>query len=209
MHIYDISRPLHSAMTTYPGDPTFSRRLHTAMATGAPCDVSQLSMGAHAGTHVDAPAHFLPGGATMESLPLTTLVGPCRVLEVGRCGLVQPEELSDLQAGERLLLRTPNSTHNLDEPFRKDYTALSPSAAQKLIDAGVALVGIDYLSVEPYGTENAPVHKTLLGANIIILEGLNLQDIAPGRYFLVALPLLIPGAEGSPTRAILLEEEPC
>jgi arylformamidase len=163
-------------------------------------------MSAHSGTHLDAPAHFLPGGNTVGDIPLGALIGLARVIVKESAGHVTAADLGEVQEGEHLLIHTPNSELDLMKGFREDYIALTLEAAQRLADAHVGLVGMDYLSVEPFGASEPTVHKTLLGAGVVILEGLNLNGVEAGTYFLIALPLSIPEAEGAPVRAILLKD---
>jgi arylformamidase len=206
MKIYDITRPLVPGMATYPGDPPYERILHRDLARGDACTVSCLSLSAHSGTHLDAPAHFLPGGGSVGDIHLSALIGLARVIVKNGIGHVTAEDLGEVREGEKILIRTQNSDLDLAGAFREDYVALTVEAAQRLADAKASLVGIDYLSIEPFGSAEPLVHRILLGAGIVILEGLNLCDVGEGTYFLIALPLSIPAAEGAPVRAILLKD---
>jgi arylformamidase len=206
MKIYDITRPLVPGMATYPGDPVYERILHRDLARGDACTVSRLNLSAHSGTHLDAPAHFLPAGLPVGEIPLGALIGLARVIVKQGAGHVTVADLGEVAEGEHILIHTRNSEMDLKDGFREDYAALTPEAAQKLADSHAALVGMDYLSVEPYDSPEPVVHRTLLGAGIVILEGLNLCGVEEGTYFLIALPLSIPDAEGAPVRAILLKD---
>jgi arylformamidase len=171
---------------------------------GVPRDSDWL-LYAHAGTHIDAPLHLLPGGADVEGVPLDACVGPCLVAGVDEDRLIEPVDVpaAGLTAGARVLFRTPNSDLRLDgRPFDIGFAALSPATAEALAGAGVALVGIDYLSVERPGGDGS-VHRALLGASVVLLEGLDLRGVEPGEYWLSALPLRLPGGEASPVRAVL------
>ena len=205
MQVYDISVPIRPGMPVYEGNPGVYLERASSIAAGDHANVSRLDMGVHTGTHVDAPAHFIDGGAGTESLPLPRLIGPAHVVDataleddIGEEALVG----LDIPAGtSRLLLKTKNSElWKLDE-FTRDFVRLTGSGARYLIDRGVELVGIDYLSI---GTEEA--HHELLGAGIVPIEGLDLRGIEPGPYRLVCLPLRLVGSDGAPARALLLRE---
>jgi arylformamidase len=178
---------------------------------GDPATVSQWTLSAHTGTHVDARMHFVPGGWTMEALDLGRSVGPCRVVDL--TGVEGHVSRTDLEAAEvagqaRLLLKTRNSEQGLmwREEFAEDYVAISKEAAEYLVEIGVETVGVDYLSVEPFEDEEFHTHHTLLGADVLILEGLVLTDVEPGEYFLSCLPLKLAGSDGSSARAILIRD---
>jgi arylformamidase len=195
-------------MPTWDGEPPpVCRPIKEIGVDGEPARVSVLTMGLHCGTHVDAPCHFIAGGAGVEALPLDALVGRCRVVEVRASHLIQPADLERAAIGaERLLLKTSNGALWDDPSFRMDFVALSPAAGAWLVERGVRLVGIDYLSVDPYDADPAAVHLALLGAGVVVLEGLDLRAVPPGEYHLVALPLKLDGADGAPARVVLIEE---
>lgn len=212
MVIHDISAPLRADLPSWPKEEGLERKLRSSMMLGDSANVSQLSLGAHTGTHVDAPAHFLQEGAGVDSLALDALVGPAVVVDLRHIrGAITSRDLDAAgiaPGAERVLARTRNSGWSeKDTSFREDFTAYELSAAQWLVDRGVRLVGIDYLSIELFGSGPAghPVHKTLLGKSIVILEGIDLASVAPGEYFLVTAPLLIPDSDGAPARAFLLD----
>lgn len=196
--LWDITRPLKPDMTIYPGDPSFSRIITSEGAV----TVSELRMGSHTGTHMDAPLHMLAGGGTIESLPIEGFIRPARVVAVRDRGTVLPEivESSGVRPGEALLLKAPAECETEVTPIY-----LAPETAKSLVNHGVSLIGIDSLSVEAGGDEAFPVHRTLLRAGVLLLEGLNLKDIPEGNYHLIALPLLIDGGDGAPVRAVLAE----
>lgn len=177
------------------------------MDKGDPYNLSRLDFNLHTGTHVDAPLHFLQNGTTVEKLPLDVFVGPCYVAHLPDTADITVDELVDLNLSsgiERLLLRTRNSelwATNTTE-FKKDFVALTHDAAQWIVDKGIKLIGVDYLSVQRYH-DDARTHQILLGADVIALEGLNLSGIKPGFYELICLPLKLVGAEGAPARAVL------
>jgi arylformamidase len=207
MPIYDITVPVRSGMPVYEGDPGVEIKAWTALANGNSSNVSSLSFGAHTGTHVDAPAHFIEGARKIDALSLETLIGRARVIRV-------PDEIleidtsflakCDLEKVERVLFHTRNSNF-WGEGFRKDFTHLSPEAAEKLVGLGVKLVGTDYLSIEKFHSGHHRTHLALLSNNVVIVEGLNLKDVEAGDYELICLPLRIAegAGDGSPARAVL------
>lgn len=200
----DISQPLRSGMPVWPGDPP--ARI-TRTSDGLP-SVSQLVLGTHVGTHVDPPAHFIAGAATVDRLPLDALIGPAWVAHLTRAGAITAAtlEAADIPAGtDRLLLRTPNSD-TASEVFDPAYVALTVDAAEWLLARKVRLVGIDAPSIELFGAAGEPVHHALLGAGVVIVEGLALADVPPGPYELICLPLRIADGDGAPARAILRAE---
>lgn len=206
--VHDVSRPLRSGGVVYPGDPAVSFQVHSSLERGDAVNVTALCLGSHSGTHVDAPSHFLRGGTPVDYLPLERLIGPAVVLNLpADVATVRAADLArhDLRGHRRVLLRTRNSAVPVDAPFREDYCALAPDAAEYLVNRGVELVGIDALSIEPFGSEEYPVHHLLLGRGITILEGLDLSAISAGVYRLVCLPLLLEGLDGAPARTVLIE----
>jgi arylformamidase len=205
--IIDISVPLLPGMPVWPGDGDFRIVPVKRMATGDKNNVSRLDCGVHTGTHVDAPWHFLKEGNTVEQLPLDAMLGEAFVAYLPEVDVITAETLSQLTlpaGATRLLLRTRNSElwETGVAEFRKDFVALTSDAAQWLVDQGIRLIGVDYLSVHRYG-DNAPTHQILLRAGIVIVEGLNLAGVAPGKYELICLPLRLNGADGAPARAVL------
>jgi len=202
----DISTPIEAGMAGFPGDPEVRiERVH-ALARGDPYNLSALHFGTHTGTHVDPPCHFLPDGATVDELDLGQLNGPCRVFGVPpTVRTIRASDLAGLPpAVERLLLQTSNSARWASATgFFPDYVSLDPSAADLLVERGVRLVGIDALSIESDPTSRFPVHHRLLGAGVLIVEGLRLAGVPPGPYELQILPLRIRGGDGGPARAVL------
>jgi arylformamidase len=185
-------------MVVYPGDPTFSIDRAMSLAGGDIANVSQMELGVHTGTHVDAPRHFFDGAPAVETLNLDVLVGPAVVVEVAGPGDIGPDAV--VEGAERLLFKTRNSEAAPEDDFYEDFASISPEAATRLVEAGVRLVGVDYLSVGSVET-----HETLLRAGVIAVEGLDLREIEPGAYTLVCLPLKIVGSDGAPARAILID----
>jgi len=162
-------------------------------------------MSAHAGTHVDAPRHFFDDGPGTEQLSLEILCGRARVIELTTRKAVTPEDLAhfDLREDVRLLIKTHNSRLWGSATFHTDYIGVTQPAAKFLVEHGVKLLGVDYLSVEQFKTPGAPAHRMLLGAGTIVIEGLNLRDVEPGTYEMFCLPLAIVGADGAPARVVL------
>lgn len=207
MPIYDITVPIRSGMPVYEGDPGIDIQPWSALAKGDSANVSFLHFGAHTGTHVDAPAHFLEGARKIDALSLNVLIGPARVIRVpDEVAEIDPDFLAgcNLDQVERVLFHTRNSSF-WNEGFRKDFTHLSPKAAQILVDRRVILVGTDYLSIEKFHSGHHRTHLTLLSNNVVIVEGLNLSDVAAGDYELICLPLKIAdgAGDGAPARAVL------
>jgi arylformamidase len=201
----DISVPLSPGVVRWPGDREFEIRREATIEGGGECNLSSFSMCAHTGTHVDAPLHYLAGGAPMDAVPFDVLIGRARVVETA-AARIGVEELSQLgiAAGERLLFKTRNSAAEWhDRPFRRDFAHLTPAGARHLAERGVRLAGIDYLSIGGEDVEGTETHRILLEGGVWILEAVCLHGVAPGNYELVCLPLRIAGIEGAPARAIL------
>jgi arylformamidase len=210
MKLYDISTPIRPGMQLYAGDPPTLMAPWTSLSTGDPASVSRISIGTHTGTHVDAPAHFLLGGATVDRIDLGACIGPVDVVDLLALSAARVdtdilrERMPD--GAERLLLKTHDGSLWDAPAMQNDFAALTDGAAAWLVGRGVRLVGIDYLSVAPV-SDPAPVHRTLLAAGVVILEGLDLRAVAAGRYTLVCLPLRLHDADGAPARAVLLRDE--
>jgi arylformamidase len=224
MKYFDISLPLQEGMVAWPGDTRFGREESRGKAI-----VSKIIMSSHTGTHIDAPKHFLFDRGGVDSIALEKLIGKCRVIEIKfspvRSSIsLLPEEglgevgeerskrnqisVSDLKkfhikAGDKILLKTRNSKLISRPQFTSNYVSLALNAAKYLAAKKISLVGIDYYGIEAKSAPGHPVHKTLLRAGIVILEGLDLSQIKPGDYRLAALPLRIKKADGSPARVIL------
>ncbi|MCW5851900.1 MAG: cyclase family protein [Anaerolineae bacterium] len=223
MPIYDLTLPISAHLAVWPGDPPVEIVREMDAAQGDAFTLTRLNISAHTGTHIDAPRHFFPSGLAIDQLPLDRLMGPAWVAEVedgkdgkgrkaGEGGLVTAAGLEGLRIPvdvTRLLLKTANShlwTHPLIPTFDPDFVALDPSAARWLVERGIQLIGIDYLSIER-GDESFPVHTALLRAGVVILEGLNLAHVPPGAYHLIALPMKITDADGAPARVVLIGDD--
>lgn len=208
--LIDVSIPLTQGMLHFPGEPGPTYDLVKALGRGDPADVSSVTMAVHSGTHVDAPCHFIPGAGGVDSIPPDACIGPCRVLEIPGDPHVSADALEAVVGAawpERILLRTRNSSRQTpcwnQGSFTEDFAALAPDAAALMVERGVRLVGIDYLSMEPFGVVEPTTHLTLLGAGVVILEGLDLRRVDPGDYELICLPALMPGLDGAPARTML------
>jgi arylformamidase len=201
----DVSVPLAAATPTYPGNPPFELEAIKRMASGASSNVSRVVMGTHAGTHVDAPRHFFDDGIPVDDLPLDLLIGRARVVDLPKRGGITAEDLAaaGLREDLRVLLRTPNSALWNGSAFKEEYTHLTEAGARYLVEQGVKVIGIDYLSVEQFRKPGAPAHRALLSEGVIIIEGLDLSEAEPGMYELYCLPLRIAGADGAPARVVL------
>lgn len=207
MKIIDISQEIRSDMTVYPGDPRFQSHVCASFKQGDMCEVSELTIGSHCGTHVDAPLHMIPGGATIESMPLECFIGPCRVLTLDT-QVITEKMLVDCHVGEgeRILLRTDPKGEYMPKNGHFNPAVLSMRAAQYLAQQHVRLVGIDSPTVENMEICDGEIHRTLLGASVAILEGLLLERATEENYFLSALPLSLSGENGAPCRAVLIEK---
>jgi arylformamidase len=208
MRTYDITLTITPKMIVWPGDPPVSMKRTHSIDKGDSSNVTQITMSCHTGTHVDAPDHFLNNGKTVETLSLDLLIGRAYVLHLPDVNLITASVLMDADIPprtRRLLFKTHNSEYwsNGNKEFQQDFVGLSVDAAELLVDRNVRLVGVDYLSVAPY-KNGKPVHTILLNAGVVVIEGLDLSKVSQGRYTLHCLPLKLGGAEGAPTRAILV-----
>lgn len=198
-------------MPVYAGDAPVNVQRTADVSRGDTFTLTRLELSAHTGTHIDAPAHFIPRGLTIDQLDPDAFIGPARVLDLTRAGpLISARDLEEaglIRGSERILLKTRNSALWHKSTFQVDYVSLAADGAQSLVDMGVRLIGIDYLSIEAFGSTGFSAHHTLLKAGVVILEGVNLEDVEPGTYQLVSFPLLIEGAEGAPARAVLIREQ--
>jgi len=205
MKLIDVSVPIDATLPTYPNDTPFSLEPVKRLTRGDGANVSTLHMSAHCGTHVDAPRHSFDDGAATEALALDILLGRARVIEVPSRTAINAEDLAgvDLSEDVRILIKTRNSQLWGSAEFRTDYVGVTESGARHLVAHGIKLVGVDYLSVEKFKTPGTPAHRVLLGAGVIVIEGLNLRDVEPGIYHLYCLPLRIVGSDGAPARVVL------
>ncbi len=210
MKIYDISLTISPTLPTWPSDPGLELVQFEAMDSGATVNVTRMSSSVHIGTHVDAPYHFIRDGRTVDNIPLDVLTGPCYVVQlpdgvdaITAEVLARTEITADMK---RILFGTSNSHFwaKGETKFQEEFVAITEDGAEWLVERGVQLVGVDYLSVSPYG-DSEPTHRTLLQAGVVIVEGLNLSNVMRGFYDLYCLPLKIAGSDGAPARAILIQ----
>lgn len=215
MKIYDISLPISPTMPVWPGDPPVQLTQVSSISLGDSANVSRIDMGVHCGTHIDAPKHFIDDGITMDKILLEKLVGKVLVIEIDH----EENVISDvvlkqhpnrllLEKASKVIFRTKNSILWNESPtaFRQDYVGINTAGAIYLSQLGLDLIGIDYLSIAPY-EETLQPHQILLNSEIVLLEGLNLSGVPGGLYDLYCLPLSLPGCEGSPARAILIDPQ--
>ena len=203
--LLDVSVPLRQGLPTYPNNPPFELQPIQRIADGGTANVSRLVMGTHTGTHVDAPFHFFDKGIGVDELPLELLIGRARVVEIKARGGIAASDLEEagLREDLRVLFKTPNSALWNSDTFHEDYAHITDSGARYLVEQGVKVVGVDYLSVEQFKKPGAPAHRTLLSNGVIIIEGLNLAEAEPGMYEMYCLPLPVTGGDGAPARVIL------
>jgi arylformamidase len=207
MKIYDVTLPISPAMPVWPGDPPVSLKMVKRIEDGAKDNLSHLASSVHIGTHVDAPLHFIAGGGDISSLSLDVLIGPATVVALPDADAITAGDLARLNLPrqvKRLLFKTRNGALPPTE-FSKDFVALTLDAAQWIVERGVRLVGVDYMSVEHFDGDGS-VHRALLGAGVVAVEGLDLRDVPPGDYTLYCLPMKLAGSEGAPARVILVAE---
>jgi len=210
--VIDVSLPVGPNLLVWPGDPDVEIARRASLAAGDHANVSEIRMGTHTGTHIDAPVHFIEDAAGIDAVPVETLVGPAVVEDLRDWSKpIGPEELDRLgvPAGtERLLLRTASSElwRRLPVAFPDAYAHLTPEGAAWIVERRIRLVGVDFLSIERKGAEGHPVHVALLSNDVVIVEGLDLGDVEPGPYTLAALPLRIAGGDGAPARVVLIED---
>ena len=202
---FDISVPISDKLVTWPGDPKPALTVVKRIAEGGSSNLSEIRMGSHTGTHVDAPMHFQDGAATIDEVDLCLLIGPARVADfTGKTAITRADvEKLDLSGVTRLLVKTDNSKLWADPAFHEVFAHLDPAAARYIVERGVKLIGVDYLSVEKPHTKTHPAHHAFLDKGVIIIEGLNLAAVPAGDYELVCLPLKVVGAEAAPARVVL------
>jgi arylformamidase len=202
--IHDVTVPVAPGMLAYPGDPSFEIEVITR-AGDAPYGLSRMVLTTHSGTHVDAPAHFLGGGTTVDKLPLEILLGKARVVELSSRERVERADLEalDLRDDLRVLLKTRMSAQMLKPGYQEDHLYLTVDAAHYLAQAGLKLVGFDYLSIDRSGSADFPAHHALLGAGVVLIEGLDLSEVEPGEYEMACLPLRVDGGDAAPARVVL------
>ncbi len=198
----DVSIPLREGMAVWPGDRPFSMMPNSRVAAGDGCNTSRITLGTHTGTHCDAPWHFEADGKRLHEVDTAVFFGDALVIDLPDIEVITASDLADVELPGRVLFRTRNSALSLDAPFQEDFVALDDSAARCLVAAGVRLVGVDYLSVAPFG-KSAPTHHTLLSHDVFVVEGLRLGPVTPGLHPFTVLPMPIHNADGAPCRAFI------
>jgi arylformamidase len=202
----DITLNLKKGLIFWPGDKPFNIKRLRDMNKGHKNNLSVLDMGAHSGTHMDAPFHFIADGMTIDKAPLDALIGPARIIEIKDKNLIKPEELArhKILRGERIIFKTKNSDILWEEnKFKENFIYISIEAAEYLASKKIKLVGSDYLSVGGFHGDGGEIHRTLLGAGVLIVEGLKLFKVKPGKYDLICLPLKVFNADGAPARVAI------
>lgn len=205
--LYDVSLTIGPGMLTWPGDPPVAMDIVESIPLGGSSNLSSLRLGSHTGTHVDAPCHFVSGAPGMDGIAPRVLVGPARLYQLPDTACIDRKLLEglDLNGVTRLLLGTRNSALLKRAQFDRDYVYVSKDGARYLVDIGMKLVGVDYLSIDEYNTREHPTHHILLEAGVVIVEGLDLSGVPPGDYELLCLPLKLKDADGAPARVFLRE----
>ena len=206
--IHDISRKITGDTAVWPGDGNAVFRKNSSFEKGDGINITSVKMGLHTGTHVDAPLHYIEHGKSLDKMDLSCFIGRAKVFELASKNLIFLEDIRslDIEKDDIVLFKTANSGIGDEEAFCEDYVALSLEAAGYLAQKKIKTVGIDYLSIEEFFSEDKAVHKLLLGEGIAVIEGLNLCGVGPGEYFLSCLPLKIMEVEASPVRAVLIEK---
>ena len=210
MKIYDITVPFSTNLPVYPGDPTVQINQVSSLEKGDICTVSHLSFSSHTGTHVDPPSHFVTGAMTLDQLPLEVLIGKTRVVDTKEISAIDCTTIqqANLDGVERVLFKTRNSRRWKEKSFSKfdeNFVYLETDAAELLVEIGIKLVGIDYLSIEKFNFVKPTTHWALLKNNVVIVEGLDLSEVEAGEYELICLPMKIKDGDGGPARVILRE----
>ncbi len=194
-------------MVVWPGDPAFSFEPAARISDGDSCNVSAIALSTHTGTHCDAPWHFEDNGKKLHEVDSSLFFGDALILDLPDVAIVRAADLPKEKLPPRVLFKTRNANYPSDVPFRNDFVALDACAAQRCVDDGVRLVGVDYLSVAPFKQPGQPTHHLLLEADVFVVEGLQLKPFAAGIYPFVVLPMHLVGADGAPCRAFIGVED--
>lgn len=206
--ILDITVPISAGMVVWPGDPQVEIEPVARIAEGSTCNISRVCFSNHIGTHVDPPLHFIDGAGTVDNLPLDALIGPAYVAHIPNRNAISADDLqsANIPRTERLLLKTDNARFwpPQDSVFHEDFVHITPDAARWVVERGIRLIGIDYLSIQQFNAPTPDTHITLLYKGVVILEGVDLSKVEPGEYQLICLPLKIANGDGAPARAVLV-----
>ena len=202
IHWHDVSIPIHNDTTVWPGDDPVKVEAATRIADGASCNTSYVALPSHTGTHCDAPWHFEDGGKRLHEVDFQRFFGEATVFDLRGKSLIHAEDLGESPLPARILLKTDNGDHPVNGPFNERFVAVAPDAAQRMVDEGVTVVGVDYLSVAPY-KDSGPTHHILLQNEVFVVEGLCLQDVDGGTYPFTVLPMPLHNLDGAPCRAFI------
>lgn len=209
--LYDISLSLHPGIPVWPGDPPASIIKTSSIEGGNGFNSSKITASFHWGTHVDAPYHFFENRWTIDQIPLEILIGPAKLIDIPEADKITTHHLKkfNLTQVDRLIVKTRNSSFWSESPlkFHQDYTAFTEDAARFLLEKGIRLVGIDYLSIDLYNDDELPVHHTLYKKNVVAIEGLDLREVTPGNYQLICLPINIRCGDGAFARVLLQSDK--
>ena len=206
MALIDITLPIDDNIPVWPGDSGFKFYADSRIKAGSSCNVSSFKTSCHAGTHMDAPWHFIDNGEKIDEISPELLIGEVLIIDLsGIEGNIEKEHISSIPQGtKRLIIKTSNSLVGYTREFNRDFIGITPSSAKALVDKGVMLLGLDYLSIAALTDDIEESHRIFLGREgVAALEGLNLMDVAQGTYRLICMPLLIKGADGAPARVML------
>lgn len=203
----DVTMPIFNGMLLWPGSPETKIELLRSIEKGDTSNVSALNMSVHSGTHVDAPFHSFKDGKGIESIRADILIGKVSVFELDVNDSIKKEDIEGLnfKGVKRVFFKTKNSSYLKEKKFKDGFIYISDSAADFMVKTGIKLVGIDYLSIERHEQKEKPAHHILLSSNVVIIEGLDLSKVTGGEYNLIALPILIKGADGAPARVLLIQ----
>lgn len=201
----DISMKISGEMIIYDGDPKFSYKYTNSIDNGDICNTWQMSLGSHTGTHIDAPLHFFKNGLAVDQLPLSYFIGKAKIIGINHPNAITYNEIKScgICEGDRILFKTKNSDFSSIGAFKKDYVYIDAEAAKYLVEQKVRTVGVDYLSVERFGSTTHDTHRTFLKNNIVLIEGLRLKEVTSGEYEMIGIPLNIKEGNGSPIRVII------
>lgn len=207
MKLIDVTRPVFTGMTVWPGDEDVIIERTSFISKGDAANISRLHAGVHAGTHIDAPLHFIDNGKSVDMIDINLFTGKVKVIDAQEFKSIGYEHVKNINKSEAdaVFFKTPESMRTIEEPFDISFAALEYEAAAYLINAGIKVIGTDALSIESYGSKEHEVHKLLLGNSVLVIEGLWLKDISPAVYNYICLPMLIKGSDGAPARVMLFK----
>ncbi|HEY8500785.1 MAG TPA: cyclase family protein [Clostridia bacterium] len=207
MKLIDVSRPVFTGMTIWPGDENVIIERTSFISKGDAANISRLHAGVHAGTHIDAPLHFIDDGKSVDKLDINLFAGKVKIIDAQGFESIRYEHVKNINREETdaVFFKTSGSMRTLEEPFDTSFTGLEYEAAAHLAKTGIKVIGTDALSVERYGNKEHAVHKLLLKSEVLIIEGLWFKDITPGIYNYICLPVLIKGSDGAPARVVLFK----